>query len=95
MRDINKLLILLRSYFSSGHYCGLCSAVFEMYQIKLISSPESVLLSNYLYFNKPKKHYGDYWFRQYSRKPRIEWLDKHILLTTPVIQSQLLKPRKP
>jgi hypothetical protein len=87
MRKISELLeIVLEELKSNDSHSGLCSVVSTCWYMDLFTGEERIILDCYLINCKPKlriwirkKVYkSNYWWKQWDKAPRIEWLEKRI-----------------
>lgn len=75
-----------KNYPSEMNGSGLCVHINHLYTKGKITSKEKFLLRDYLMTHKPKrvKYIGynqynpEYWWPKYLKKPRLQWLTKHI-----------------
>lgn len=83
------LLILLRviTKLDELGFKGMCGRVENLYYIDIIGWDEKFRLLNYIHNNRPPEctvnyfQSGGYWWKYGVKKPRIEWIKKHIKLT--------------
>lgn len=80
-RSIKELLqILLKSM--EGFELGLCLLMYDLKDHQFIIESEHTRLLVYLYENRPDPNlsFGDYYWPQGLKEPRIDWLEQHIKL---------------
>ena len=80
-RSIKELLrIVLKNI--DNHVLGLCHLVRQLYRNNIINIDELILLLNYIMNHRPNNTYKEmgsvYFWKRGEKKPRIEWLEKHI-----------------
>lgn len=88
MRTHKELLVIL---LDNIHLLktGLCSLIFDLYTVGMITMAERFEIRYYIYNNRPSNLYSifstRYFWKKGARKPRIKWLKNQIAIETNII----------